>query len=48
MSECCYCEAEATYQDNVWGPTTIYCCDEEDCIKQAMEDLFNDAMERCS
>ncbi len=48
MSECNYCEADAIYEDNVWGPTSIYCCGDEDCRKQAMEDLFDAAMEDCS
>lgn len=47
MSECSYCESKATKVDTVWGPPLCHCCDDEDCRQQAMEDLFEAAMEDC-
>ena len=48
MSKCNYCEADAIHIDNVWGPTSIYCCGDEVCINAAAHDLFDAAMEDCS
>jgi hypothetical protein len=48
MSQCNYCNDDATYKDNVWGPTQIYCCENKGCLNMAKHDLFACAMEDCS
>ena len=48
MSKCDYCENDAIYQDNVWGPTSIYCCENSRCMDEARHDLFEAAMEGSS
>lgn len=43
MSKCDYCEEKATLQENVYGPTTIRCCD--DCQSSAAWDLWESSNE---
>ena len=44
MADCNYCDNRAVYMDDVWCPTSVRCCEDDECMEQAQHDLFEAAM----